>query len=146
MAARTISAPARLLLAVLILIVGACTPGATATPSATTLAPTAPPTAAPTPTAAPAFPVTLNDDEGTEVTIPAEPQKIVSLTPDTTETLFAIGAGSRVVAKVEDVANYPPEAASVPSPTTQPPTRRPCSGTRTTVPTRTRSASSGGTR
>jgi iron complex transport system substrate-binding protein len=114
MAARTISAPARLFLAVLILIVGACTPGATTAPSATTLAPTAVPTAAPTPTAAPAFPVTLNDDEGTEVTIPSEPQKIVSLTPDTTETLFAIGAGSRVVAKVEDIANYPPEAASVP--------------------------------
>lgn len=115
MAANLISAPARLFLAVLILVVGACTTGApSAAPTATTLPPTAAATAAPTPTAAPAFPVTLTDDEGTEVTIPAEPQRIVSLTPDTTETLFAIGAGSRVVAKVEDIANYPPEAAALP--------------------------------
>jgi iron complex transport system substrate-binding protein len=58
--------------------------------------------------------VTLIDDEGTEVTIPAEPQRIVSLTPATTEILFAIGAGDRVVAKVEDIANFPPEAADIP--------------------------------
>jgi iron complex transport system substrate-binding protein len=115
MAARLISAPARLFLAVLILVIAACTTGApSAAPTSTALAPTAPATAAPSPTAAPAFPVTLTDDEGTEVTIPAEPQRIVSLTPDTTETLFAIGAGSRVVAKVEDIANYPPEAAALP--------------------------------
>lgn len=116
MAAHVISAPARLFLAVLILIVGACTPAAPSTaPTPSALAPTAASTPAPpTPTAAPAFPLTLTDDEGTEVTIPAEPQRIVSLTPDTTETLFAIGAGTRVVAKVEDIANYPPEAASVP--------------------------------
>jgi iron complex transport system substrate-binding protein len=80
-----------------------------------TLAPTAsaivPP---PTPTAAPAFPVTLNDDEGTAVTIPAEPRRIVSLTPDATETLFVIGVGDRVVGKVQDPANFPPEAASIP--------------------------------
>lgn len=111
MAAHSISAPARLFLAVLILIVGACTPAASTTAPSPTAAATAVP---PTPTAAPAFPVTLIDDEGTEVTIAAEPQKIVSLTPDTTETLFAIGAGSRVVGKVEDIASYPPEAASVP--------------------------------
>lgn len=115
MAANLISAPARLFLAVLILVVSACSTGApSAAPTATTLPPTAAATAAPTPTAAPAFPVTLTDDEGTEVTIPAEPQRIVSLTPDTTETLFAIGAGPRVVAKVEDIANYPPEAAALP--------------------------------
>ena len=115
MAANLISAPARLFLSVLILVIGACTPGApSAAPTATALAPTAAATAAPTPSAAPAFPVTLTDDEGTEVTIPAEPQRIVSLTPDATETLFAIGAGSRVVAKVEDIANYPPEAESLP--------------------------------
>jgi iron complex transport system substrate-binding protein len=102
------------LLAVLVLALAACT---SAAPSAApTAAPTAPPSAAATsaPTAAPAFPVTVTDDEGTEVTIAAAPQKIVSLTPATTETLFAIGAGSRVVAKVEDLANFPPEAGSLP--------------------------------
>lgn len=55
-------------------------------------------------------PVTLTDDEGTTVTIAAEPQRIVSLTPAATEILFAIGAGDRVVAKVEDITPYPPEA------------------------------------
>src|SRR5439155_24789946 len=86
------------------------------TPASGTAAPflTPAPTPTPEPTAPPAFPVTITDDEGTAVTIPAEPQKIVSLTPATTETLFALGVGSRVVGKVEDVASYPPEAASIP--------------------------------
>src|SRR5512134_3886018 len=74
----------------------------------------APPTVAPSPSPAPSFPVTLTDDEGTEVTIAVEPQKIVSLTPATTEILFAIGAGDRAVGKVQDIANFPPEAADVP--------------------------------
>ncbi|MBY0396610.1 MAG: ABC transporter substrate-binding protein, partial [Thermoleophilia bacterium] len=77
-------------------------PAATATPPA------------PTATPAPTFPLTLTDDEGTAVAIPSEPQKIVSLTPAGTETLFAIGAGDRVVAKVEDIAAYPPEADGLP--------------------------------
>lgn len=105
--------PFRLFLAVLILVTAACTSpastGAPSNPNGTSIVPTdAPPTAAPT------FPITLTDDEGTDVTIPAEPRKIVSLTPATTETLFAIGAGSRVVGKVEDIANFPAEASAVP--------------------------------
>jgi iron complex transport system substrate-binding protein len=86
------------------------------TPAAGTAAPflTPPPTPTPEPTKPPAFPVTVTDDEGTAVTIAAEPRKIVSLTPATTETLFALGAGSRVVGKVEDIAKFPPEADSIP--------------------------------
>ena len=86
------------------------------TPAAGTAAPfqTPTPTPTPEPTAPPAFPVTVTDDEGTAVTIQAEPHKIVSLTPASTETLFALGVGSRVVGKVEDVANFPPEAATIP--------------------------------
>ena len=97
-----------------------CAPSAGQPNAPTTALPTtAPPTAAPTvvppsPTAEPTFPVTLTDDEGTKVTIPAEPRRIVSLTPATTEILFALGVGDRVVAKVEDVANFPAEAADVP--------------------------------
>jgi iron complex transport system substrate-binding protein len=115
MAARSIPRPLNALIAALILIVAACSPAGSAS-TAPTLAPNATssiPTSVP-PTSAPAFPVTLTDDEGTSVTLAAEPRKIVSLTPDATETLFAIGAGSRVVGKVEDVANFPPEAASIP--------------------------------
>lgn len=77
-------------------------------PAATATAPAA------TPTAAPAFPVTITDDEGTATVIPSEPGRIVSLTPAATETLFAIGAGDRLVAKVEDIAAYPPEAGDLP--------------------------------
>jgi iron complex transport system substrate-binding protein len=105
------------LLAVLFVAIG-CNAGAVPpwTPGTGTAAPFLTPAPTPTPeaTAAPAFPVTVTDDEGTAVTIQSEPQKIVSLTPATTETLFALGVGSRVVGKVEDVANYPPDAGSVP--------------------------------
>ena len=66
------------------------------------------------PSAVTSYPLALVDDDGTTVTIPAEPRKIVSLTPATTEILFALGAGDRVVAKVEDPANYPPEAGEIP--------------------------------
>ncbi|MGW0432482.1 ABC transporter substrate-binding protein [Micromonospora sp. NPDC003197] len=54
--------------------------------------------------AAAGFPVTV----GT-VTLDQRPEKIVSLSPATTEMLFAIGAGKQVVA-VDDQSNYPPEA------------------------------------
>ncbi len=90
------------------------TPPATATAS---VAPTAPP-ATPTPSASTSadasFPVTLTDDEGTSVTIPAEPTRIVTLTPAATETLFAMGLGDRIVGKAEDVLLYPPQASAVP--------------------------------
>ena len=112
--------PARLiaLIAVLFIAIG-CNGGPGSpqwTPGTGTAAPFTTPAPTPTPeaTPAPAFPVTVTDDEGTAVTIQSEPQKIVSLTPATTETLFALGVGSRVVGKVEDVANFPPEASSIP--------------------------------
>ncbi|NKZ07630.1 ABC transporter substrate-binding protein [Actinomadura latina] len=43
------------------------------------------------------------------VTVPAGPKRIISLAPTHTETLFAIGAGSQVVA-VSDYSNYPANA------------------------------------
>jgi iron complex transport system substrate-binding protein len=103
-------------LAVIVLILAACSAGASATP---TIPPDAtgsiqsPITA--TPLATPAqFPITLTDDEGTKVQLKEEPAKIVSLTPATTEILFELGAGDRIVGKVEDLSLFPPEAASIP--------------------------------
>ncbi|MFV0259666.1 MAG: ABC transporter substrate-binding protein [Acidimicrobiales bacterium] len=55
-----------------------------------------------------AFPVQLDTPEGT-VTIPAAPERIVSLSPTGTEMLFAIGAGDQVEA-ADSYSNYPPEA------------------------------------
>ncbi len=97
-------------------IAGACTTGAgspsesptTATPVTTTA-----PSETPSPTPVAAFPVTLTDDEGTAVELEAEPQRIVSLTPATTEILFKLGAGDRVVATT-DFDDYPPEAVALP--------------------------------
>ncbi|MCU0506306.1 MAG: helical backbone metal receptor [Chloroflexi bacterium] len=79
--------------------------GGAATPAAPpTAAPTAAPSATPAPpvaTPVPAFPVTVTDDEDAAVTIPARPERIVSLTPAVTETLFALGAGERLVANTD---------------------------------------------
>jgi iron complex transport system substrate-binding protein len=69
--------------------------------------------ASPSPTATPAYPITVTDDEGTSVELAAEPKTIVSLTPATTEILFAIGAADRVVA-TDDGSDYPPEATALP--------------------------------
>jgi iron complex transport system substrate-binding protein len=55
-----------------------------------------------------AFPVTVTVD-GTDTTIDAEPQAIVSLSPTATEMLFAIGAGDQVIA-VDDYSYFPEEA------------------------------------
>jgi iron complex transport system substrate-binding protein len=58
-----------------------------------------------TTTAAAAFPVTVTADNG-EIEIPAEPERIVSLSPSLTEMLFAMDAGDQVVA-VDKSSNYP---------------------------------------
>ncbi|SFK35637.1 iron complex transport system substrate-binding protein [Amycolatopsis sacchari] len=50
------------------------------------------------------FPVTIG-----QVTIPARPTRIVSLSPSATETLFALGAGPQVVA-VDSQSDYPAQA------------------------------------
>ena len=105
------------LLSVLLLVLVACSGGTAAiAPSTSPLAiasPTATPAPTPSPTPVPPFPATLTDDEGTAVTLKAEPQKIVSLTPATTEILFALGAGPRVVATT-DFDDYPPAAVALP--------------------------------
>jgi iron complex transport system substrate-binding protein len=114
---RTLSAT--LLFAIALAVAACAGPAATATP-APTPTPTPASSATPAPTQSPspspvaAFPITLTDDEGTQVEIKAAPEKIVSLTPAATETLFALGLGDRVVGKVEDFSVYPPEAADVP--------------------------------
>jgi iron complex transport system substrate-binding protein len=70
-------------------------------------APQASPTQAAAPPAEP-FPVTV-ESAGAPVTIATRPERIVSLSPTATESLFAIQAGDQVVA-VDDQSNYPAEA------------------------------------
>jgi iron complex transport system substrate-binding protein len=61
-----------------------------------------------------AFPVTIRDDLGRTVTVSRPPTRIVSLAPGITETLFAVGAGPRVVA-VTTTDTYPPEVRQLPT-------------------------------
>ena len=53
----------------------------------------------------PTFPVTVVASNG-KVTVRKQPRRIVSLSPTATESLFAVGAGSQVVA-VDDRSDYP---------------------------------------
>lgn len=66
------------------------------------------PDPATTATGAAAFPVTIGSGE-TAVEILARPERIVSLSPTSTEMLFAIGAGEAVVA-ADEFSDFPPEA------------------------------------
>ena len=117
---RRVSAVVVTVLAVIGLLIAAC--ATAATPGFSGPAGQGPPSvspstsASPSPSASPtpAFPITLTDDDGETVTLAAEPRRLVSLTPATTEILFALGVGDRVLAKVEDIADYPPAAHDIP--------------------------------
>ena len=80
----------------------------TATTTVTTTAKTGASTTADTAASAGSFPVTIKSGTDT-LTITAKPEAIISLSPTTTESLFAIGAGDEVIA-VDDQSNYPPAA------------------------------------
>ncbi len=98
-----------------VILVAACTAGATpgsgvaSSPPATAVASPSP---SPEPTQPP-FPLTLRDDEGTEVTLAAVPQRIVALSPANTEIVWALGAGDRQVGGT-DADDFPAEAADLP--------------------------------
>lgn len=66
-----------------------------------------------TPAATPAFPLTITDDAGRQVTFAQPPQRIVSIAPSNTEILFALGLGDRVVG-LDAFSNYPPETEEKP--------------------------------
>jgi len=57
-----------------------------------------------------AWPRTFTDDLGAQVTLERAPERVVSVAPDLTEIIFAIGEGQRLVG-VSDFCDYPPEAA-----------------------------------
>lgn len=59
-----------------------------------------------------AYPVTVTDDAGRNVTVTAEPKRIVSLAPANTEILFELGLGERVVG-VTSYDDYPAEVADI---------------------------------
>jgi iron complex transport system substrate-binding protein len=69
----------------------------------------APPGSASSAAPAAAFPVELTAPGGERLVLDRPPQRIVSLAPTSTESLFAIGAGAQVVA-VDDRSTYPADA------------------------------------
>lgn len=100
-------------------LVAACAPAATPAPTNSpvptqvptdTEEPTAEPTPVPTDTPVPTEePLVVTDDLGNELTFEELPQRIVTLSPSVTETLFTLGAGGLVVGR--DTNSTRPEAA-----------------------------------
>ena len=88
-------------------LLAACQPAASGTATPSSAFPSASASSS-----APAYPLTLTDDAGNEVTLPADPQRIVSLAPSNTEILCAVGACDELVG-VTDFDDYPPEVADV---------------------------------
>ena len=67
-----------------------------------------------TPSAAPSvsFPLTLTDDAGRTITLPARPQRVVSLAPSNTEIVCVLGACDALTG-VTDFDDYPPNVKTV---------------------------------
>lgn len=86
----------RILLTLLLMLAACAAPG-----------PAVAPTGSPQPSAGP---LTLTDDAGRAVEVPAETPRIVSLAPSNTEIVCALGACDRVVG-LTDFDDYPPGVA-----------------------------------
>jgi iron complex transport system substrate-binding protein len=99
-------------LLLILVLAAACSASPEATPPGS--ADAGSPTPSPVPSASAAsFPVGLTDDAGRELTLAAEPMRIVSLAPSNTEIVCALGACDRLVG-VTDFDDYPAEVADVP--------------------------------
>ena len=97
------------------LLLAAC--ASSAGPASPSVGPASRSASTPTPVAsvapsAAAFPVTLTDDAGREVTLDADPERIVSLAPSNTEIVCALDACDRLVG-VTDFDDYPAEVDAV---------------------------------
>ena len=94
-----------------LLLLAACSRGE---PAAPTAGATAGPGAGATGTTGVAeFPVTITDDDGFEITIPEEPQRIVTFAPSMTETVFALGVGDRLVGVSGSFDDFPAQAQGI---------------------------------
>lgn len=61
-----------------------------------------------------AYPLKVTDSYNREVTIDKEPERIISVAPNITETIYALGKGDKLVGRT-DYCDYPSEASNVES-------------------------------
>lgn len=61
-----------------------------------------------------AYPLKVTDSYNREVTLDKEPQRIISIAPNITETIFALGKGDKLVGRT-DYCDFPAEAGKVAS-------------------------------
>ncbi len=60
------------------------------------------------------YPITVTDRFGNEIVIEKEPEKIISISPEMTETLFALGVGDKVIGRT-DYCDFPSEVLEIES-------------------------------
>jgi iron complex transport system substrate-binding protein len=87
---------------------GSVIPSTLATTSSEGITTTAPQETTTTEAEDDGFPVTIDAPNGS-VTIESKPERVISISPTSTEALFAIGAGDQVVA-VDSMSNFPLDA------------------------------------
>jgi iron complex transport system substrate-binding protein len=52
------------------------------------------------------YPLSMTDDLGRSITLKTEPKRIIAMLPSHTETVFALGAGAKLVG-IDEYSNYP---------------------------------------
>lgn len=60
------------------------------------------------------YPMTLKDSYGREVTLDKEPKRVISVAPNITETIFALGKQDKLVGRT-DYCDYPEEVSDIES-------------------------------
>ena len=95
---------------ILLLLLAAC--GETQSTSFSSVGAALSPGATPSAAASVSYPLTLTDDAGRSVTLPAAPARIVSLAPSNTEIVCALGACGELTG-VTDFDDYPASVKSV---------------------------------
>jgi iron complex transport system substrate-binding protein len=96
-----------LLIPLVAALLAACQPASSGSATPGSTGPSAPASTAPS-----TYPLTLTDDAGNEVTLAADPRRIVSLAPSNTEIVCAVGACDELVG-VTDFDDDPPQIADV---------------------------------
>ncbi len=79
----------------------------------------APTTAAPTPPAGPHAILTVRDDLGRELSLPARPRRVLALAPSMTEMLFAVADPTTIIGRSK-VCDFPAAALARPAVSTYP--------------------------